>query len=91
MSNAQKPNAIAAENLVAAPIAKKIPHVTELHGDTLIDNYNWMRKSATTGFDIDLMPHLIAENAHHDAYMSDTVDLQAKLFSEMRARIKEAD
>jgi oligopeptidase B len=91
MSNANKSNANAVETVASAPIAKKIPHVTELHGDTLVDNYHWMRKSATTGFDADLIPHLVAENAHHDAFMSDTVDLQAKLFSEMRARIKEAD
>ncbi|MDR3614734.1 MAG: S9 family peptidase [Candidatus Obscuribacterales bacterium] len=91
MSNANIPSATAVENQAAAPIAKKIPHVIDLHGDTLVDNYHWMRKSTETGYDVDLMPHLIAENAHHDAYMSDTVALQDTLFAEMRARIKEAD
>ena len=81
----------------AAPIAKKIPQVTVLHGETLVDNYHWMRKLDTDSdkdedkYDPDLLPHLAAENAHYEAYMADTTDLQAALFAEMRGRIKEAD
>lgn len=70
-----------------APIAKKVPHVTPLHGQEIVDNYFWMRDKT----DPDLMPHLQAENAYADAYMSDTTALQEQLYQEMRGRIKEAD
>ncbi|MBX9939435.1 MAG: S9 family peptidase [Candidatus Obscuribacterales bacterium] len=69
------------------PRAKKLAVTTLLHGDTLIDEYAWMRNRD----DADLMPHLRAEDAYADAYMSDTNDLQAALFAEMRGRMKEAD
>src|SRR5205807_624668 len=58
--------------LVAPPVAKKVPHVTELHGHKLVDNYFWMRDRK----DPELMPHLQAENAHAESYMSDTEALQ---------------
>ena len=69
------------------PVAKKIPVKTVLHGETLVDDYAWMRNRD----DADLMPHLRAENAHADGYMQDTVALQETLYQEMRGRMKEAD
>jgi oligopeptidase B len=29
---------------VAPPVAEKKPHVTVTHGDSLLDNYFWMRE-----------------------------------------------
>lgn len=75
--------------LVAPPLAKKLPHVVALHGQNIVDDYAWMRNLPTQ--DPDLIPHLEAENAHALSYMADTVDLQDKLYHEMRSRIKEAD
>ncbi len=75
--------------LVAPPLAKKLPHVVALHGQNIVDDYAWMRNLPTQ--DPDLIPHLEAENAHALSYMADTVDLQEKLYHEMRSRIKEAD
>jgi oligopeptidase B len=75
--------------LVAPPVAKKVPHVVALHGQNIVDDYAWMRNLPTQ--DPDLIPHLEAENAHAVSYMADTVDLQEKLYQEMRSRIKEAD
>ena len=69
------------------PVAKKIPVVTSLHGEELVDNYAWMRNRQ----DPDLLPHLDAENEYTDAYMRLSAALQNKLFAEMKARIKEAD
>lgn len=73
--------------VMAAPVAKKIPHVTVLHGERLVDQYAWMRDRT----DPDLMPHLQAENRFALAYMHDTEALQQALYTEMRSRIKEAD
>ncbi|MBK7747806.1 MAG: S9 family peptidase [Candidatus Obscuribacter sp.] len=78
--------------VIPAPIAKKVPQVTVLHGATLVDNYAWMRDdNFRTGSvtDPDLMPHLQAENAHADSYMADTDELQQRIYQEMRGRIKE--
>ena len=77
------------KNSISAPVAKKIASVTELHGLRLVDDYAWMKNIPTQ--DPDLMPHLEAENAFADSYMSDTLALQDTLYTEMRSRIKEAD
>ncbi len=76
-------------NSISAPVAKKIASVTELHGLRLADDYAWMKNIPVQ--DPDLLPHLEAENAFADSYMSDTLALQDTLYTEMRSRIKEAD
>lgn len=72
------------------PVAKKIPHVTFLHGRRRQDDYAWMRVDKPRE-DSEVMAHLQAENAYAQAYMLDTAGLQDKLYAEMRSRIKEAD
>jgi len=34
---------LTAADVPAPPVAKKIPHVTEIHGRKLVDNYFWLR------------------------------------------------
>src|SRR5262244_2441744 len=34
----------AADDLPAPPVAKKIPHTTEINGRKLVDNYFWLRE-----------------------------------------------
>jgi oligopeptidase B len=79
-----------AVNLMAAepqaPIAEKIPTKLKKHGDTRIDNYFWMRQKNEK-----VINHLKAENAYTEEVMKDTKDLQAKLYEEMKGRIKEED
>ena len=87
MSNDHSTASTSTDVTATAPTAKKIPHTTTLPWVTLVDDYAWMRDRN----DPDLMPHLVAENAFHDAYMADTKDLQETLYTEMRSRIKEAD
>ena len=78
-------------NLMAAepqaPIAEKIPTKLKKHGDTRIDNYYWMKDKTNPK----VINHLKAENAYTEEMMKDTKDLQAKLFEEMKGRIKEED
>lgn len=71
----------------APPTAKKIPKITGIHGQTLIDNYFWMRDKANP----EVKAYLEAENAYTDAVMKPTESLQKKLYNEMLARIKETD
>ena len=69
------------------PQAKKIPHRTEIHGDTLIDDYFWIREKTSP----EVMDHLKAENAYSESILAQTGDTRARLFEEMKARIKEDD
>lgn len=83
---AQTNNAMTA-GAVAAPAAKKVPKTTTVHGETLVDDYFWMREKASP----EVVSHLEAENAYTDAVMKPTAELQEKLYKEMLGRIKQTD
>ena len=72
---------------MAPPTALRIPHPVNLHGETLEDDYFWLRDKD----DPRVMEHLAAETAHADAAMAGTGPLQESLYKEMLARIKETD
>jgi oligopeptidase B len=77
---------------VAAPVADKKPTNLTAHGDNRIDNYFWMNDFFKKGPDSDnVVKYLEAENAYYDTMMSATKDFQEKLYTEMKARIKEKD
>lgn len=69
------------------PVARKIPHVTKVHGETLVDDYYWLRRKGSGP----VMGYLRAENAYTDWYMRPTVALQETLYREMVGRIQETD
>ena len=73
--------------LPAPPVAKKIPHVTEVHGQKLVDNYFWLRDKKNP----EVAAYLEAENAYTNAVMKPTEGLQRKLYDEMLSRVKETD
>jgi oligopeptidase B len=72
---------------VAPPSARKEPTLTSLHGQTLEDDYRWMRDKASP----ELIAYLEAENAYTQSVMASTEELQAKLYAEMLSHIKETD
>ncbi|PPL02863.1 S9 family peptidase [Parapedobacter indicus] len=74
------------------PIAAIKPHVRSLHGDTVADPYYWLNDYFKKGPDSSaVIEYLEAENAYTDSMMKGTEALQAKLFDEMKGRIKEQD
>ena len=77
----------AADNLPAPPVAKKVPHVTQINGRTLTDNYFWLRDKPNP----EVRSYLEAENAYTDAVMKPTEPFQKKLYDEMLSRVKETD
>ncbi|WP_337266376.1 S9 family peptidase [Oryzifoliimicrobium ureilyticus] len=86
------------KNLPAKPVAEKHPSDDTRHGITRTDDYAWLRADNWQAMfkdpsilDPAIRSHLEAENAYMNAAMADTKELQKKLFSEMRARIKEDD
>jgi oligopeptidase B len=69
------------------PVAKKAAHSIPLHGDTLVDDYYWLRNKGTP----EVESHLKAEWAYSEAFMQPTAGLQSKLYDEMLARIQQTD
>jgi oligopeptidase B len=73
--------------MTSFPIAAKHPHEINQHGTTRVDNYYWMRDKQ----DPETLRHLRAESDYLEEMTQHTKPLQEKLFSEMKARIKEDD
>src|SRR5258708_6120906 len=81
------PQAPSAATPFAKPIAKKVPHSFELHGETFHDDYAWLRDKSSP----EVIAHLESENAYADAVLAPTTELQETLYNEMLGRIKETD
>jgi oligopeptidase B len=83
---------------VKPPVAPKRPKRTEQLGRTRVDDYAWMKDDDWQKvmrdpkvLRADIRTHLQAENAYTAAMLKSTEPLQAQLFEEMKARIKEDD
>lgn len=75
------------ESTTLPPVARREPTPTTLHGQTLEDDYRWMRDKGSP----EVTAYLEAENAYTSAFMKPTEELQAKLYAEMLSHIKETD
>jgi oligopeptidase B len=75
------------QTTIGPPQARQEPTPTTVHGQTLEDNYRWMRDKTSP----ELLAHLEAENAYTGSVMAPTEPLQAKLYAEMLSHIKETD
>jgi oligopeptidase B len=71
----------------APPAAKKLAKNQTFHGETLNDDYFWLREKT----DKEVISYLEAENAYTDAMMKGSEALQEKLYQEMLGRIKQTD
>ena len=69
------------------PMAEKKPKETKIHGDTLVDDYFWLREKSNPA----VLEYLKAEDAYTLAMMKPTEGLQAKLYQEMLSHIKQTD
>lgn len=81
-----------------APDTERRPVEDKHHGITRIDDYAWLRADNwqevfrdPETLAADIRSHLEAENAYQTELMADTVELQTRLFQEMKGRIKEDD
>ncbi len=83
------------------PLPPKTPKKTQtttVHDHVLSDDYGWLRDDNwqevlkdPSVLAPDIRAHLEAENAYGETVMKPTKDLQAVLYEEMKARIKEDD
>src|SRR5262245_30163122 len=69
------------------PVARKVPHVTKIHGDTRTDNYFWLREKKQK----EVVDHLKAENAYTEAMTKHLKAGQEKLYKEALSRIQQTD
>lgn len=80
------------------PVAKKVAKTIEQLGRTRVDDYAWMKDDNwqkvlrdPSLIKADVKAHLTEENAYTKAMLASTEALQAKIFAEMKGRIKEDD
>ncbi|HET6735530.1 MAG TPA: oligopeptidase B, partial [Mycobacterium sp.] len=69
------------------PVAKRVEHRREHHGDVFIDHYEWMRDKANP----EVIDYLKAENDYTEHATSHLGPLRQKIFDEIKARTKETD
>ncbi|OZC87634.1 oligopeptidase B [Rhodococcus sp. 06-418-5] len=72
---------------ITPPVAKKVPHERTHHGDTFIDNYEWLRAKD----DPEVIAHLEAENAYTEQQTAGLGSLRGKIFDEIKSRTQETD
>lgn len=73
--------------LLKPPMAEKNTKTTNIHGETLVDEYFWLREKKNPA----VIAHLEAENNYAESVMKPTKALQEKLYNEMVSHIKETD
>ncbi len=69
------------------PHAAKLAHQIEIHGETLVDEYSWLRDRDNP----QVMAYLTAENEYTEQVLEPHAELRANLFQELKARVKEDD
>ena len=69
------------------PIAMRRPHELRLHGETIIDEYSWMRDRDNP----EVIAHLEEENAYTEAMTAHLGPLRERIFDEIKERTQETD
>ncbi len=82
------------DSMPKPPVAKKVAKTTTTHGDTLVDDYFWLRDrnmNESEKMNPEIINYLRAENAYTTAIMKPAEAFQAALYKELLGRIKETD
>ncbi len=75
------------KQMLKEPKAKKIDTILTSHGHDRIDRYYWMSERDNP----DVLNYLRQENDYRNNFMSDYKNLEDKIFSEIKNRIKDDD
>ena len=70
-----------------APVADREPVSRELHGETIVDPYAWMRERESDR----VLAHLRAENEFTEAALAHLAELRETVFQEIKSHIQETD
>ncbi|MBM7849480.1 S9 family peptidase [Arthrobacter roseus] len=69
------------------PPARKEPLERTRHGDTVVDDYEWLRNKESA----EVVQYLKAENDYTDAVTADQEELRKQIFTEIKDRTQETD
>src|SRR3954453_14899041 len=69
------------------PTAQRVPTKRTHHGDTVVDEYEWLRDKDSPH----TLTYLEAENAYTEATTAHLSQLRERIFTEIRSRTKETD
>lgn len=69
------------------PMAEKKTKTTNIHGDTMVDDYFWLREKTNPS----VQAYLKSEDDYALSAMKHTAGLQEKLYNEMLSHIKQTD
>ena len=75
------------KNSIIPPVADKIPVSFKKFNDIRIDDYYWLKERENP----EVIDYLERENDYYEKMTSHTLDLQNKLFKEIKDKIKEDD
>ncbi|CEE94895.1 protease II [Xenorhabdus nematophila str. Anatoliense] len=81
--------AIATEENMVPPMVTKQSHKMEIHGDTRIDNYYWLRDDNRQ--DKSVIDYLTAENQYTEKMLKSGQELRETLYKEMTDRMSKED
>lgn len=79
-----------AQDIMKAPVAKKVPSVLKIHGYEVTDNYAWLR-DRNDKKDPEIIKYLEDNNAYTESFMGQYKGFSDDLYKEMLARIKQDD
>ncbi|HWU47012.1 MAG TPA: S9 family peptidase [Humibacter sp.] len=77
----------ASDAAATPPVARRVPTSRVHHGDTVIDEYEWLRDKE----DPQVIAHLTAENAYAQTRTQHLEPLRERIFEEIKSRTKETD
>ncbi len=69
------------------PMAERVPVERTVWSDTVVDDYRWLEDRQSQA----VLEHLRAENRYTEQIMAPMVELQDRLFHEIKSRVKETD
>ena len=76
-----------AANLPEPPAAKRVDHREVRHGETVIDEYHWLREKSNR----EVIQYLEAENAYTEQMTKDLQPFADAVYKEMLGHIKQTD
>lgn len=81
------PSASEQDGFGAIPRAKRVPKERVFHGDTFIDQYEWLRDKQSQ----DVQDYVAAQNRYCEQRMAPLASLRKTLFEEFKSHVQETD
>ncbi len=81
---------IVAQDIMKAPVAKKVPKVLKIHGYEVTDNYAWLR-DRNDKKDPEIIKYLEDNNTYTETFTGKNKAFVDDLYKEMLGRIKQTD